>query len=245
MGGEISSAGGLGAGLSAVCRIADEVEFDNRIREGLCVAARKFETRAEPLCCEAAIMGKPYPGEAISGDDGVYFQSESGFVAGVADGLGHGPEARQASQRAIEILSRDRNLELDRIVANLNRELAGTRGCAMSIVRFSKNDRLVECASLGDVQSHLYHIRDAALFASTPFVLGDRDLPKRPIRIEKARARPGTVLVMFTDGLKSGTNLKGRLDILRQAPIAIAQQLLEHDSRPDDDALVLAARFVS
>ena len=54
---------------------------------------------------------------------------------------------------------------------------------------------------------------------------------------------PGSVLVMFSDGLKSRTSLKGKLDILRQPPIAIAQHLLENDSRPDDDALVLIARF--
>jgi hypothetical protein len=49
---------------------------------------------------------------------------------------------------------------------------------------------------------------------------------------------------MFTDGLKSRTSLKGQLDVLRQPAIAIAQDLLENHSRPDDDALVLAARFL-
>src|ERR1051325_3646969 len=53
----------LGAGLGAVCRIADEIEFDNRISEGACVVARKFETRPASLCCEIAIIGRPYPGE--------------------------------------------------------------------------------------------------------------------------------------------------------------------------------------
>ena len=71
----------LGAGLAAVCRIADEVEFDNRLSEGACVVARKFERPAAVRCCETAIMGRPYPGEVISGDDGVFFQSESTFVA--------------------------------------------------------------------------------------------------------------------------------------------------------------------
>jgi anti-sigma regulatory factor (Ser/Thr protein kinase) len=38
------TSGSLGAGLSAVCRIADEVDFDNRLAEGTCIVARKFET---------------------------------------------------------------------------------------------------------------------------------------------------------------------------------------------------------
>src|SRR5262245_36796702 len=44
---DVSTSGSLGAGLGAVCRMADEVEFDNRIDEGTCVVARKFQTTAE------------------------------------------------------------------------------------------------------------------------------------------------------------------------------------------------------
>src|SRR5437667_8893216 len=184
-------------------------------------------------------MGRPYPGEGISGDDGVFLQSESGFLAAVSDGLGHGPEARQASNQAIEALSRKRETSLDQIVMDLNQELAGTRGCAMSIMRFNKNDRILECASLGDVHCHLYHFRAAHFFTATPLVLGTGHFPKQRTRTEKTTAAPGSVLVMFTDGLKSRTSLKGQLDVLRQPVIAIAQHLLENHSRPDDDALVL------
>jgi anti-sigma regulatory factor (Ser/Thr protein kinase) len=233
----------LGSGLGAVWRIADEVEFDNRLAEGACVIARKFETRATPLCCEVAIMGKPFPGEAISGDDAVFFQSESEFLAAVSDGLGHGPEARQASTRAIEAVARNRRLDLHRLAITLNSELADTRGCAMSIVRFNKEDRVLESVCFGDVHSHLYRLREAHFFASIPFILGDGDLPQPRIRIETATAETGSVLVMFTDGLKSRTTLKGQLDILRQPAVAIAQYLVENHSRVDDDALVLVARF--
>ena len=73
-------------------------------------------------------MGRPYPGEVISGDDGVFFQSDSTFVAAVSDGLGHGPEAREASNRAIESLIQKREMELGEMVSALNADLAGTRG---------------------------------------------------------------------------------------------------------------------
>jgi hypothetical protein len=75
-------------------------------------------------------------------------------------------------------------------------------------------------------------------------MLGNRQTPPKTIRIETSRVEPGSVLVMFTDGLKSRATLKGQLDILRQPAIVIAQYLLENDSRPDDDALVLVARIL-
>jgi anti-sigma regulatory factor (Ser/Thr protein kinase) len=235
----------LGAGLGAVCRLADEVEFDNRIAEGLCVVARKFEARPRAPYCEIAIMGKPYPGEIISGDDGGFVQSESQLLAAVADGLGHGPEAREASNRAIDAALSRRDRSPDEIITTLNQELADTRGCAMSVVRFKKQDRSIECVSAGDVHAHLYTRKEAQFFASTPFVVGDRKIPQRKVRIEEGIAEPGSVLVVFTDGLKSRTSLKGQLEVLRRPPIEIAQYLLENDSRPDDDALVLVARFLT
>jgi hypothetical protein len=234
----------LGAGLSAVARAADELEFDNRLGEGACVIARKFEARPRSLCCEVAIMGRPYPGEAISGDDAVFFQSESEFFAAMPDGLGHGPEAREASSRAVEVVAKNRGLDLHQQVSTLNQELGDTRGCAMSIVRFNKENRVLQSACFGDVYSHLYSLREAHFFASTPFILGEGNLPRPRIRIETATVETGSILVMFTDGLKSRTTLKGQLDVLRQPVVAIAQYLLENHSRPDDDALVLVARFL-
>jgi len=85
---------------------------------------------------------------------------------------------------------------------------------------------MLECTSVGDVHSHLYNGRDANFFTSTPMILGTAQFPKQGVRIEKAKVEPGSILVMFTDGLKSRTNLKGQLHILRQPAIAIAQHLL-------------------
>ena len=238
-----SSSGSLGAGLGAVLRLADEVAFDNRIEEGVFVVARKFEKRLERRHCDVAIMGRPYPGEAISGDDAVFFEFETTFMAAVADGMGHGPEARHASNRAIEELSQRHERDLEEIVTALNQQLAGTHGCAMSIIRWHKNSGAVECVSLGDVQTHLYHLKDAHFFTPNPLVLGAGQYQRHRLRVERLTVQPGSVLLMFTDGLKTRTTLKGQLDLLRQPPLTIAEHLLQEDSRPDDDALVLVARF--
>jgi anti-sigma regulatory factor (Ser/Thr protein kinase) len=236
--------GSLGAGLGAVARMADELEFDNRLSEGVCVTARKFVKQTGSLCCETAVMGRPFPGEAVSGDDAVFFQSEHGFLAAVSDGLGHGPEARQASNRALEALADRRDEAMEQLLFELNDEVSSTRGCALSIVRYRRDGRTLECASLGDVHCHLYHLRDAHFFTATPWVLGASHAPRPKILVETSRVEPGSILVMFTDGLKSRTTLKGQLDVLRQPAIAIAEHLLQNDSRPDDDALVLVARFL-
>jgi anti-sigma regulatory factor (Ser/Thr protein kinase) len=233
----------LGAGLSGVGRLADEMEIDNRLSEGTLVIARKFETPAFGPNPVFSIMGRPFPNEPISGDDAVWITDESGFTAAVVDGLGHGPEARQASNRAIELLMSTRHLPLSEIAISLDAGLAGTRGCALSVLRFEQTPWSMECISLGDVHSHLYHLKNAHFFTATPLILGTGQFRKQSIRVERKTVEPGSVLVMFSDGLKSRTTLKGELDVLRRPPIAIAEHLLNTESRPDDDALVLVARL--
>jgi serine phosphatase RsbU (regulator of sigma subunit) len=227
--------------LKSVFNLADEVEIDNRMAEGLCVIARKFESPAAPQC-EVAIIGKPYPGEGISGDDAVFFQSESEFLAAVSDGLGHGPEAREASAHSIAAITQNRHLELGEILGAVHAEMSRTRGCAMSVVRYVANSRTLECVSAGDVRVHLYNLRETHFFSSTPFVMGDKNSSKRKLRVERVAVEPGSVIVIFTDGLESRTTLKEQLAVLRQPAVEIAEHLISTHSRPNDDALVLVAR---
>ena len=232
----------LGAGLEGVFRIADEVDFDSRVDEGVCVVARKFAAGVAGSW-EIAIAGRPFPGEIISGDDGAFFQSENNLLTIVADGLGHGIEAREASNRAMDVVARSPQAGLDELAFALNTELAGTRGCALSTVRLSTSNGDVECLAAGDVHAHVYSGRDAHFFTSTPFVVGDPQFARRRLRTEHTTIEAGSVLLMFTDGLQTRTTLKGELELLRRPAIAIAQHLLATHARPNDDAMVLVARW--
>jgi anti-sigma regulatory factor (Ser/Thr protein kinase) len=235
--------GSLGAGLAGVFRLADEVEVDTRANEGLCVVARKFDAKPAATSCEFAIAGKPFPGEVISGDDATCIQSDSGFLAVVCDGLGHGPEARRASNRVVDLVRQNAHRALDDILFEVKGGLTETRGCVLGIVRFVQEQRLLQCILAGDVRAQLYHFRDTHFFTATPMIVGDADIPRRKVRIEETTVNPGTVLAMFTDGLETKTSLKGALDVLRRPTIVIAQHLIEQHSRGTDDALVLVARL--
>jgi anti-sigma regulatory factor (Ser/Thr protein kinase) len=236
-------AGSLGSGLESVIRFADEVEMDARRLEGLCIVARKFDGSATPEPFETAIVGEPYPGELISGDDAVCLRSETGFLAAVCDGLGHGPEAREASSRAIDSIARNCHLDLREIMLKVNSEISGSRGCALSIARFENRTATLQCQSAGDVRSQLYYVRDAQFFAATPMIIGEGELNARRLRTEEATVAPGSVFAMFTDGLETRTSLKGQMDILRRPAVVIAQHLIASHSRRTDDSLVFVARF--
>ena len=98
-----------------------------------------------------------------------FIESPSGCFA-VCDGLGHGPEARSASNRAIEVLIENHNLHMEQLLITLNGKLTRTRGCAISIMRL-RSVHSLEYVSAGNVCTHLYHIRDAHFFTPIPSVL--------------------------------------------------------------------------
>jgi anti-sigma regulatory factor (Ser/Thr protein kinase)/serine/threonine protein phosphatase PrpC len=238
-----STAGTLGAGLSSVRQLADEVDFDIRSNEGTCVWARKFARPLESLCCEIAILGRPCQGESISGDDAVFFRTKTRFVAGLADGLGHGPLARQASSRAMATIETNLALTLPELFQKVDQSLSDTRSVALGLAQFDGVDTTLECGAAGDTSSHLYHLKHVHYFASTPMMLGQPEKQRREVRVEKIPIESGSVLAMFSDGLKTNATLKGELDLLRQPAVAIAQHLADTFGRSNDDVLVLVVRF--
>lgn len=231
---------GLGIGLSAAHRLADEMDLDTRSGEGTTVHLRTF---ARPLPRrELAIVGRPLPGEALSGDDAFFVWQEDSLLLAVADGLGHGPAARLAARHAVALVraahAHDRPAE---VLARSSEALAQTRGAAITIARLDAN-RVLTVSGLGNVALQLLGVSGDEAFRSlgSPGVLGG---PGRPRIVEEQAPLPADrfVLALFTDGLTSRVSLRDLGATLRAPAAVIADELLTRHARGNDDALVLVA----
>lgn len=228
---------GLGVGLSAVLRQADEVDFDVRVGEGLCVRARVFSRRA-PRRREVAIFGRPIPGERVSGDDALFLRDERhGLTIAIADGLGHGPEAREASARALGVVRDDANASLTSFLRAANLALVGTRGAVMAVVRFDEAAGMLEHAIVGNVTSLVAGPSGAHLRTGSSAALGlhrgEVDRPDVDARAISAHDE----LILFTDGLT--TRLKIEPHAPRRHPIVVAASLMSAFGRTTDDATII------
>ena len=67
-------------------------------------------------------------GEHVCGDDWAVLQDGAAWLLAVIDGLGHGPEARHAAQLASATLRRCQGLPVDRLIAEMGRDLKPSRG---------------------------------------------------------------------------------------------------------------------
>ncbi len=230
---------GLGAGLAAVLRLADEVDFDVRLGEGTCVRARKFASPVERR--ETTAFGRAHEHQTISGDDAAAVAIDDALGIAIADGLGHGEAARAASRLAISVFRRSAARPLDEILRSCDVALEGTRGAAMSILRIERG-RLVH-AGIGNVQIHLYAQQrgPTALFTGSPGVLGSRHA-KAKIRIEETPLPERHLLVAFTDGLSSRLDATEEPEAFLAPPLTVAQRLLDRFGKAHDDALVIVGR---
>ncbi len=232
--------GSLGAGLSSVVNLADEADFDVRLGEGTCVWARKFVAPAQ-RARSVAFVGRPIEGELRAGDDAGFVRLADGtLVLALADGLGHGPEARTAAVAAIDCVLATPEKSPDELLADVHVALARTRGAVMAILRLATNGAL-EVAISGNVSVRTASRKAGAdrRYAGPSFALG---MPGRAprMRLERDAVGPFEALVSFSDGVSS--RLAVDPSLFGVPPLAAAQRLLGDFSDGRDDALLAVVR---
>ena len=233
-----SSSGGLGVGFASVFSLADEVDVDVRLGEGTCVWARCFASPGARRR-EVAVFGRAIEGESLSGDDAGFARAPDGTLTlALADGLGHGPEARAASAPAIEEALAHVARDLVSVLGAAHTALRGTRGAVMTLARVAV-DGAATFAGVGNAAASILARGASRQLAGQAGFLG------QPARLRtsaetRAELAPRTVLALFSDGLSGKLGLAGADDdLLFEAPIVIAQALLTRHGRSHDDALVL------
>jgi negative regulator of sigma-B (phosphoserine phosphatase) len=225
--------------------LADEVDVDLRIGEGLRLRARRFVTPQERRS-EVAVLGRPAPGEHVSGDDAAFLRLPDRLVLCVADGLGKGAPAREASHRAVACLATDEGAASDdpaQLLAFADLALQGTRGAVMAAASHPFGGGTLRHACAGDTTTMVATAKGQRRLFCASHVLGTLPQRRRPFPAEEIQAQPGALIIMYTDGLVSRIALPEQPAFLLQHPLRVASYLLSRFTRGHDDALVLVSRL--
>jgi hypothetical protein len=221
--------------------MADEIDCDIRLGEGTCIRIRTYATALPRR--DVAIYGRPHKDERISGDHAAAIWLEDRLLAAVVDGLGHGPEARLAADRAIAAIGRNEGEEPARLLEHCDQALVGSRGAAVTIIAVDFAAGLVRHAGAGNVSAHLYSGRTGQRFVPAARVVGQPAArSRRPLEQTFEVAHP-QLLLLFSDGLSSRLDLSEEIELRRKPLVVLAQELIERHGQMTDDALVLVARW--
>lgn len=191
---------------------------------------------------EWAVAGRPAEGQAASGDLATVQVTEHTWVLAVVDGLGHGPAAVDAANRAAQAIEKAQEQPLTSLLASVHRSLQESRGAAATIAVVERDSGVMRWLGVGNVEGIVVRRderarpRNHGVFLHGG-VLG-KELPqlKQPEGLQLA---DGDRIAIATDGVRAdlAEELERELTVNR-----LADQILT-GATPSDDAVVLVARY--
>jgi anti-sigma regulatory factor (Ser/Thr protein kinase) len=237
-----STAGTPGTGLGAVRRLSSCFDIYSLPGVGTAVLVQLWADHTPRTLGGRLDIGAvclPKAGETVAGDDWMAEQRGGRSVIAVADGLGHGPLAAEASQTAMRLIREYRGDGSQGRVAAAHAGLKSTRGGAVAVAEVDLGRNLVRFCGLGNISG---------------VILGDG--PDRQLVSHNGTAGlvagrideftypwpPGALLVLHSDGLTTRWGLDRYPGLARRHPGLIAAVLYRDFSRGRDDVTVVVAR---
>lgn len=236
--GTTSTEGSLGFGLGAIRRLSDEFDIYTREQRGTAVLARCFpDRRVPPGGYRVGAISLPIAGEQQPGDRWEWRLQAGGALLMLADGLGHGPYAAEAAERAISLLRSSGTDDPARILSRAHGELRSTRGAAVAVVRFGEGG--FSFASIGNVEARLVEGSKGRPLLSQPGTVG---LTSRKVRLQTLGWSSRSVLVLHTDGLSARWSADSYPGLFGHDPSLIAGVLFRDLEQNRDDATVVVVK---
>lgn len=187
------------------------------------------------------MVDRPHPRETVCGDMALVSRRGSLLRLAVADGLGHGPAAREAAQMAVRWLLQTQGERIEDAVLTAHEQAATTRGATLGLVDLDLRTQTVAATTIGNIRVGIYQSAGRVWSpCGTDAVLGHGRGSfhgKLDVRVEKFQLPPGAQLLLFSDGLSNQL----RLPFQRQQSLEeLAAQLFSTFVVSSDDATLLA-----
>jgi len=236
-----STANGLGAGLGTMTRLATLWDIDSRPGVGTAVWLRMTsrQTASGPAAFDIGAICLPISGETVSGDAwGMRLTAEGGQIV-VADGLGHGPFAAQASQQATRLLQDSAISTPQALLDAMHASMRETRGAAVSVAEINRARGDLRYAGVGNITGVLMTPQRAQHLLCHSGIVGHQ-MPRT-----QTVTYPWTsqaLLVLHSDGLKCRWNLSEYPGLIRRHPSVIAGVLYRDFTRGSDDVTIIVVR---
>ncbi|GAB3707450.1 serine/threonine protein kinase [Spirosoma flavus] len=244
----ISTTNTLGHGLGSIHRLADQAQLYSLKGWGTILLARiykkplvKFPTAKTSFEYRSVLVAKP--GEAVCGDGCYVKQTGTHIKLFLGDGLGHGPDAYQVVQAAINAFRYCPDQLPADIVRHIHRSVNKTRGLVGSVVVYDTQSRHWNWCGVGNIATRISSATFSKNFLSYNGIIG-MNLPgamnNHLLPIER-----GQLLIMCSDGIQSRWDISRYTSISRYDLSILAAAIYKDYSRQTDDTSVFVGRVQS
>lgn len=239
-----STGGSPGTGLGAVRRQSQAFDIASWPGLGAAILARIHArpSRASPNPVPLPRFGAvsvPMRGEQECGDAFSVRPRGGGWTAIVADGLGHGLKAAEASSEAVRLFRTREGDAPGEILAAIHAGLRHTRGGAVSVARYDADRGILVFAGIGNVGGAIVA---GGTIRRTVSLAGTAGHVARRIQEFEYAFAPDALLVMHSDGIATSWSLDRYPGLTGAHPSLLAAIVYRDFARGRDDAAVLVAR---
>jgi len=232
-----------GQGLGAIQRMSKQSDIYTLPGKGTVVLARWWSRPngwkpASAIHLGAVNVSKP--GEEVCGDSWGAAWSDQELAIVVADGLGHGLEARLPSLEAVRQLQENPELAAKPLLLRIHQALRSTRGAAVAVLRIDCARGKATFAGVGNIAGRIY----SGSQGRQSLVSLNGTAGHQCDRVQEfSYPWPEDGLVMLhTDGLATSASLDSYPGLTARDPALIAGVLYRDFSRGRDDATVVVAK---
>jgi anti-sigma regulatory factor (Ser/Thr protein kinase) len=241
-----STGGSPGQGLGAIRRLSTVADFYSEAGRGAALLARWSIPRLRGMPesptgrLQIGAVNVCKPGQEVCGDSWGAEQTDDNSTLLVADGLGHGLEAKTASMEAVRMLHEYPHLSPGALVERAHQALRSSRGAAVAVARIDWLRNTVTFCGIGNISGHIYSGTRASQHLVS--VNGTAGFQTHRIREFSYPWPDNGMLVMFSDGLASHTSVEKHPGLALRDPTLIAGVLYRDFSRRNDDATAVVAK---
>lgn len=174
------------------------------------------------------------------GDGGVIVDSGGFCFAALVDVLGHGPEAHQSALAAEELLQDCAETDLLESIQLLHKRLRQGRGAVAALCRLDLESGELELSGIGNITVRIFGNQYTRVLLREGIIGYSMSTP----RLETRRLCPGDTIMLYSDGVREHFethDCKGLLDGTAQD---IAERVMRHFRKADDDASCLVLRYL-
>lgn len=237
-----STTGSPGTGLGAIQRLSSLFDVCAPPGKGTAVLSRISAASAPetvpPVAMNVGAVCVPAPSEEACGDAWAAHQGETRTTIAIADGLGHGILAAEASAEAMRVFERNVTESPKEILGRIHQALRSTRGAAVAVAEILHEERVVHYAGLGNTSGLILAGESSRNMVSENGTAGGE---VRKIQEFTYPWPERGVLILHSDGLKSHWSMGGYPGLHLRHPSLVAGVLFRDHCRGRDDTCIVVA----
>lgn len=231
----------LGVGLSTVNQTMDEVTVTTP--EGSETGTRLVTDRwltpehrmPKPIPASIGAASRGISSDLPNGDAFIFKTWNDTTLVGVIDGLGHGPQAHEASITARNYIESHAEQSLKSIFRGTDHACNGTRGVVMALAKFDWTEETLTFANVGNINVTVAGPEWTGFIVRRGVIGGNSPEPSVVTR----EWRPSYTMILYSDGVSTRWEWDGVRENADESAGAIANRILKQYGKSDDDATVL------